>query len=142
MKNPTRPRSVRSMEDKAAVEAIQAAARAYAPYSGFRVGAVLEDATGRLQAGCNIECASIGISLCAERVALGLALARGARRFRRIWIYTPTQRSTPPCGACRDLLSRVADDMTVVLLCDGNPPKRMKLKSLMPDRTGSGRSSL
>ena len=142
MKSSIGLQSEKSVERRAASEAMRAAARAYAPFSEFRVGAVLEDTKGCLQAGCNIECTSIGLTLCAERVALGLALARGAKGFLRIWIYTPTQRPTPPCGACRELLSRVADDMTVVLLCDGQPPKRMRWKSLVPRREEFRRGSL
>ena len=81
--------------------ALRASRRAYAPYSRFRVGAVLEDGRGRLYEGCNLECASLGMSVCAERTALGVAWTDGARSFRRIWIYTPTPRATVPCGACR-----------------------------------------
>ena len=109
-----------------------AAGRAHAPYSGFRVGAVLEDDEGRLYAGCNVECASLGLSLCAERVALGAAIAGGARRFKRLWIYTPTQRPTPPCGACRELLARFSDDLSIIMLSDGDSPRRARLGGLLP----------
>jgi cytidine deaminase len=119
---------------KAAAEALarETAAHAHAPYSGFRVGAVLEDAHGDLHAGCNIESASIGLSLCAERAALASAWSRGARTFRRLWIYTPTPNPTRPCGACREMLLRCAGDMEVLLLCEGRPAVRARLGRLMP----------
>lgn len=116
-------------------EAVRASENAYVPYSGFPVGAVLEDERGRLHAGCNVECASLGLSLCAERVALGAAIADGAKRFRRLWIYTPTKEPTPPCGACRDLLSKYSDDLSITLLCKTGARKRSLLSRLLP---GSG----
>jgi cytidine deaminase len=117
-------------------EARRAAGRAHAPYSGFRVGAVLEDAGGRLHAGCNVECASIGLSVCAERTALGAAIARGGRGFRRIWIYTPTSRPTPPCGACRAMLAALAPRIEIVLVCDRGPVRTMPLSRLLPGVLG------
>lgn len=128
-------------EARARAMALAAAARAYAPYSGFRVGAVLEDSEGRLHPGCNIESSSLGLSLCAERTALGLALAAGAVGFTRIWIYTPTAKATTPCGACRDLLSRFAPRLTVRLLCDGGRARTLALDRLLPNRdSDAGRS--
>jgi cytidine deaminase len=79
-----------------------------------------------------VECASLGLSLCAERVALGAAVAGGAKRFKRLWIYTPTRRPTPPCGACRELLSRFSDDLSIIMLCDGNARARARLRTLLP----------
>jgi cytidine deaminase len=112
--------------------ATTAARRAYAPYSGFRVGAVLEDERGRLHQGCNIECASLGLSICAERSALSLALAAGAKRFRRLWIYTPTEQPIAPCGACREMLRHFAGDLEVTLLCRSEASRRFKLDDLLP----------
>lgn len=108
------------------------ALRAHAPYSGFRVGAVLEDRQGNLHAGCNMESASIGLSLCAERAALAAAWSSGARAFRRVWIFTPTDEPTRPCGACREMLLRCAGDMEVILLCDGDAVERTRLRHLLP----------
>jgi cytidine deaminase len=121
-------------------EARRAAGRAHAPYSGFRVGSVLEDATGHLYMGCNVECASLGLSICAERTALGGAVTRGAHEFRRIWIYTPTAEPTPPCGACRQMLAEFAPGIEVVLLCDRAPARRVSLARLLPG--SSGRSGI
>jgi cytidine deaminase len=110
----------------------RAAASAHAPYSGFRVGAIIEDNDGRLHSGCNVECASLGLSLCAERSALGIAIAAGATGFRRVWIYTPTPAPTPPCGACREALLRVAPELEVMLVCDGSAVTRTSITRLLP----------
>jgi len=125
-----------------AAMAREAARHAYAPYSGFRVGAVLEDGVGRLHEGCNVECASIGLSMCAERNALGRAITNGGRGFRRIWIYTPTATLTPPCGACREILADRAPGIEVVLLCDEAAERRIPLGRLLPRpaTTSSSRS--
>jgi cytidine deaminase len=119
--------------------AIAAARKAYAPYSGFHVGAVVEDELGNLHDGCNLECASIGLSVCAERTAIGRGLSRGARRFVRVWIYTPTSKPTQPCGACREMLRRFSDNPEVVLLCDGRLIRRFRLRELLPNVKGEER---
>lgn len=112
--------------------AIEAAKRAYAPYSGFHVGAVLEDDTGRFHQGCNLECASLGLSLCAERAALARAVTAGATRFKRLWIYTPTERPTPPCGACREMLLHFAADLRIHLICSSRSTRHLRLRELLP----------
>jgi cytidine deaminase len=129
----------RPREMEAARLVREAALRAHAPYSGFRVGAILEDLKGNLYAGCNVESASIGLSLCAERAALGVALSRGAKRFKRVWIYTPTPTPTRPCGACREMLLRCAGGIEVVLLCDGPSIVRDRLTRLLPGGARAGR---
>ncbi len=78
----------------------------------------------------------VGLSICAERTALAVAITQGSRRLRRIWIYTPTGKTTPPCGACRQMLAEFAPGIDVVLLCDGAPARRISLDRLLP---GSGR---
>ena len=110
----------------------EVAARAHAPYSGFRVAAVLETRGGDLHAGCNFECASIGLSLCAERAALGIATTAGATALTRLWVYTPTSKPTRPCGACREMLLRCVGDLEVILLCDGDSIVRTRLARLLP----------
>lgn len=120
------------IEERARRACLEAAGHAHAPYSGFRVGAVLEDMEGRLHAGCNLESASLGLSLCAERAALAIARTRGARGFKRLWIYTPTERTTPPCGACRELLSLEAPGIRVILICDSEERRSYRLSDLLP----------
>ena len=105
---------------------------AHAPYSHFRVGAALEDENGRIHSGCNVENATYGLSVCAERVAVFGAIAAGARRFRRIAVAADTEVLTPPCGACRQILWEFCGDIEVLL---GNPAGRtetLRMKDLFP----------
>ncbi len=93
----------------------EARAHAVAPYSGFRVGAALETATGEIIGGCNIENATYGLTMCAERVALLKALSEGHRAFVRIVVVADTGSPTPPCGPCRQLLWEYCGDILVVM---------------------------
>ncbi len=96
----------------------QARERAYAPYSGFRVGAVVECRDGRLFTGCNIENSSYGLSICAERVALGKALSEGVRGFSRIAVIADTHSPVPPCGACRQVILELCDEDLLVIMAN------------------------
>ena len=95
--------------------ALAARIQAFAPYSGFRVGAALEAENGSLISGCNVESASYGLTLCAERVAIVKGVSEGHRRFRCIAVVADTSELTPPCGACRQLLWEFAPDAEVIL---------------------------
>ncbi len=88
---------------------------AVAPFSKFRVGAALEAADGTIITGCNIENASYGLTLCAERVAMFKAVSEGFKTFRRIAVVADTQDPTPPCGPCRQILWEFAGDIEVIL---------------------------
>jgi cytidine deaminase len=104
----------------AASDALVAAARAareraVADYSHFKVGAALETADGQIITGCNVENASYGLTICAERVAMFKALSEGHRGFRRVVVVADTESPTPPCGACRQILWEFAGDVEVVL---------------------------
>jgi cytidine deaminase len=88
---------------------------AHAPFSKFLVGAALETAVGKIITGCNIENASYGLTICAERVAMFKAIADGERQFVRIVIVADTPEPTPPCGACRQVLWELGGDLEVVL---------------------------
>lgn len=113
---------------------------AHAPYSNFPVGAVLAATDGQVFAGCNVENASYGLSMCAERGALFRGVAEGARKFSQIVIYTPTREPTPPCGACRQALAEFAPELTVVAICDGPQRREWKLSELLPEQFGLGSS--
>ena len=91
---------------------------AYAPYSNFAVGAVVESQGGELYTGCNVENASYGLTLCAERVALGKAISEGARDLVRVVVIADTSLPIPPCGACRQLILELAGPETVVVLAN------------------------
>jgi cytidine deaminase len=117
----------------ALVDAARAAReRAIAPYSGFRVGAALETASGEVILGCNIENATYGLTTCAERVALLKALSDGHRDFSRIAVVADTESPTPPCGPCRQLLWEYCGDIPVVMANLSSVTAMLQLKDLLP----------
>jgi len=120
------------MSDPLQAAALAARENAQAPYSKFRVGAALEDASGRVHTGCNIENATYGLTLCAERVAVFKAISEGAREFRRIAIAADTDILTPPCGACRQILWEFCGDIEIVLVNPRGKSEVLRLKELFP----------
>ena len=112
--------------------ALRARDHAHAPYSKFRVGAALEAEDGTVYTGCNIENASYGLTMCAERVALFKALSEGARRFRRIAVAADTATLTPPCGPCRQLLWEFCRDASVVLVNLDGRTEQCSMSDLLP----------
>jgi cytidine deaminase len=112
--------------------AIDARRHAQARYSGFAVGAALESDDGRVIAGCNIENATYGLTLCAERVALVKALSEGITVFTRIAIVADTDEPTPPCGPCRQLLWEYCGDIEVILGNLTSTSGRHRLSALLP----------
>ena len=118
--------------DPLVVAARRARRHAVASYSHFKVGAALETASGIIVAGCNVENATYGLTVCAERVAMFTALAAGHRRFRRIAVVADTLSPTPPCGACRQILWEFGGDLEVILANLKREAGRHRLAELLP----------
>ena len=109
-----------------------ASAHAYCPYSHFAVGAAVQTADGRIFSACNVENASYGLSICAERNAIFHAVAAGARDVIAVAVYTPTPLYTTPCGACRQVLLELGAKAEVLCACDGTERGRFTVSSLLP----------
>jgi cytidine deaminase len=118
--------------DTLVAAALRARENAFAPYSKFQVGAALEDDTGRIHTGCNVENATYGLTVCAERVAVFKAISEGARKFRRIAVAADTETLTPPCGACRQILWEFCGDVELVLANLAGKTETFRLKDLFP----------
>lgn len=123
----------REKERRALVEAAaKARESALALYSGFRVGAALEAEDGTIYTGSNVESATYGQTMCAERVAVWKALSEGARKFRAVAVVTDAEKLTPPCGACRQVLWEFCGDVTVVLANPHGDVETIQMSNLFP----------
>ena len=120
------------MNELLIVAALQAREYAHAPYSRFRVGAALGDLAGRIHTGCNVENATFGLTVCAERVAVLKAISEGSRQFSRIAIAADSETLTPPCGACRQILWEFCGDIQIVLVNLYGKSETLQLKALFP----------
>lgn len=118
--------------DQLVAAARAARAHAVADFSGFKVGAALETDTGEIITGCNIENATYGLTVCAERVAIFKALSDGKRSFRRIAVVADTASPTPPCGACRQIIWEFCGDVEVLIANLTAVHATMQMKDLLP----------
>jgi cytidine deaminase len=106
--------------------------RAHAPYSGFKVGAAIEDEDGRVFTGCNVESATYGLSVCAERVAVLKAISEGAAKLKRIVVVADTDTLTPPCGACRQILWEFCGHAEITLANLSEKQETLSIKQIFP----------
>ena len=120
------------MVERLVAEARAVREHAVADFSGFKVGAALETASGRIVTGCNIENASYGLTICAERVAIFKALSEGERKFTRIVVVADTESPTPPCGACRQIIWEFCGDVEVIMANTTTVTANLQMKDLLP----------
>jgi len=106
--------------------------KAHTPYSNFKVGCAIEDEHGRVFTGCNVENASYGLSLCAERVAVFKAISEGAGKLQRVAVVADTEALTPPCGACRQILWEFCGDAELALENLAGKRDTMTIKQILP----------
>lgn len=118
--------------DALIAEAKQFRENAYAPYSNFRVGAALRATSGRIFGGCNVENATYGLTVCAERVAIFKAISEGERGFDAIAVVTDADALTPPCGACRQLIWEFCGDIPVILYNLKGKTETIQMRDLFP----------
>jgi cytidine deaminase len=118
--------------DKLIAAAIAVRENAHAPFSKFRVGAAVLDSEGRIHTGCNVENATYGLTVCAERNAIFKAISEGGRGFSRVALVTDTPNLTPPCGACRQILWEFCGDVEIVLSNLEGKTETLKLGTLFP----------
>ena len=112
--------------------AIAVRENAYAPFSEFRVGAALETDDGEIIAGCNVESASYGLTVCAERVAIWKAISQGKRKIKHIAVVADTEELTPPCGVCRQIIWEFGGDIPVILANLKGKTEVVQMRDLLP----------
>lgn len=113
-----------------------ASEKAYCRYSDFRVGAALLTSSGQIYTGCNVENASYGLTICAERNAIFHMVAEGGSKIAAIVIYTPTGSPSAPCGACRQVINEFGPDALITCFCDGPDVLQHRLSELLPAAFG------
>ena len=112
--------------------ALRVRENAFAPFSKFKVGAAVEDADGHIHTGCNVENATYGLTMCAERVAIFKAISEGVRKFRRVAVAADSASLTPPCGSCRQILWEFCGDVELTLINLAGDTATYRLSELFP----------
>lgn len=129
--------AARALSDaELARRALEAISNAHSPYSKIRVGAALLASDGRVFTGCNVENASFGLTICAERTALVKAISEGARQFEAMAIAAETAKGLMPCGACRQALSEFAPRLRILIVGPGARTREASLENLLPEAFG------
>lgn len=105
---------------------------AHAPFSGFRVGAAIETEDGEMITGCNVESASYGLTVCAERVAIWTAVAKGKPRIKQVAVVADTDELTPPCGVCRQIIWEFGGDIPVTMSNLNGKTETVQMAELLP----------
>ncbi|HMS09972.1 MAG TPA: cytidine deaminase [Pyrinomonadaceae bacterium] len=118
--------------DKLLSAARECREHAFAPFSGFRVGAAVEAEDGTIFAGCNVESASYGLTMCAERVAIFSAVAAGRKRIKRISVVAESDELTAPCGACRQVIWEFGGDIPVLIMNTNGELVERQMSDLLP----------
>jgi cytidine deaminase len=120
-------------DDQNLIDAARSAReKAHAPYSNFRVGAAVRTKSGKIYTGCNIENSTYGLTLCAERVAIFKAMSEGEREFNAIAVVTDTEKLTPPCGSCRQIIWEFCGDIPVILANLKGKTEVLQMRDLFP----------
>lgn len=122
--------------DEMIAKAKEVSQSAYCRYSKFPVGAALLSDTGDIYTGCNVENASYGLTICAERNAIFQMVSQGGHKVKAVVIYTPTTQPAAPCGACRQVINEFGPAALVISVCDGPDVLKKKLSALLPDAFG------
>jgi len=122
----------RDIEVELIKKAMEMKERAYAPYSKFKVGAALLAKSGKIYGGCNVENASYGLSVCAERVAIFKAVSEGEREFEKLAVVTDLDEPAAPCGMCRQVMIEFGDFEVIMVSRDGSKIERKKVSELIP----------
>lgn len=112
----------------------EASTHAHAPYSGFHVGAALLTTDGEIIVGCNVENATFGATVCAERNAIGTAVVRGYTDFEALAVTTPADHPVAPCGICRQVLAEFCDDLPILMVTESGQRLQVTLDELLPHR--------
>lgn len=120
------------MDEELIKAALAARLHAHAPYSNFLVGAAIEAEDGRIFTGCNVENATYGLTVCAERVAVFKAISEGARKFKAIAVSADTKTLTPPCGACRQILWEFLGDVPLTLVNLEGTVEQLRISDIFP----------
>ena len=133
---PNIPQISKAVLTKLRAASVEAAKKAYCPYSHFPVGAAVLTAEGGIFSGCNVENASFGLTICAERNAIFQAVACGSQQIKALVIYTPTSSPTAPCGACRQVINEFGPQAEIYCFCNGQKKLRVSMPELLKHAFG------